>query len=136
MRDNRRLSGTRPKIVLLVDDQALIVSLLAWDIERAIPSSRVVIAGNGAEGLRVIRQVRPDVIVTDLMMPEMDGYEMVQNIRRESYGRKIPIIGITGSEQEDGRTIAFRGVCDEFLAKPFLHDELINKVLWLMSAGS
>jgi len=133
MKIKRGLSGKRLKTILIVDDQALIVSLLAWDIQHTIPASRVLTASNGAEGLRMARQIRPDVIVTDLMMPEMDGFEMVESIRRESRGRSIPVIGITSGEESDARTTAFRGLCDEFLAKPFSNDELINKVCGLMS---
>jgi CheY-like chemotaxis protein len=126
MKAKRGLSGKRQKTILIVDDHTLIVSLLAWDIQHTIPTSRVVTASNGAEGLRMAKQIRPDVIVADLMMPEMDGFEMVESIRRESPGQSIPVIGITSSEESGARTTAFRGLCDEFLAKPFNNDKLIQ----------
>jgi len=63
-----------------------------------------------------------------LMMPKMDGYEMVQLLRREQTGNRARIIGVSSSGALDARTKAFRTMCDTFLTKPFMPNELVEKL--------
>jgi CheY-like chemotaxis protein len=119
--------------ILIVEDHLIMLSLLSWDIRHKIPASHILTAVNGAEGLLKARQAQPDLIITDLMMPVMDGYEMVQSLRQEQNARQIPVIGISGHESTEAKTVAFRTVCDEFLAKPFDPQELLEKVSLLVS---
>ncbi|MBI1879615.1 MAG: response regulator [Chloroflexi bacterium] len=115
--------------ILVIDDDPLILSVMLQVLARAVtPSTNILTAYDGEEGLRIARQAQPDIIITDLMMPRMDGYELVQLLRSEETNSQARIIGVTSSGAMDGRTKAFRTLCDSFLNKPFMPNELIEKL--------
>ena len=78
------------------------------------------------------QQARPDLIITDLAMPKMDGYDMVKAIRQEQNGSSIPIIGISASDPADIRASAFRRLCNDVIDKPFSPQEVLNKITKLL----
>ena len=128
---------TKPTTVLIVEDQSIISLQLTHILENWTPSISILTAANGREGLLKVRQACPDLIITDLAMPKMDGYDMVKSIRQEQEGEAIPIIGISASDPADVRAGAFRALCDDFLDKPFYQREVLKKVESLLSrAGS
>ncbi len=115
--------------ILVVDDDPLILSVMLQVLARAVaPSTNIMTAYNGEEGLKLARQVLPDIIITDLMMPKMDGFELVESFRREEAACRTRIIGVSSSGARDARTTAFRKMCDSFLNKPFMPNELIDKL--------
>ena len=115
--------------ILIVDDDPLILTVIVQVIARAVaPSTHILTAYNGEDGLHKALEVQPDLIITDLMMPKMDGYEMVQLLRREQTGNRARIIGVSSSGALDARTKAFRTMCDTFLTKPFMPNELVEKL--------
>ena len=115
--------------ILIVDDDPLILTVIVQVIARAVaPSTHILTAYNGEDGLRKALETQPDLIITDLMMPKMDGYEMVQLLRREQTGNRARIIGVSSSGALDARTKAFRTMCDTFLTKPFMPNELVEKL--------
>lgn len=120
--------------ILVVDDDPLILSVILQVLARAVaPSTNILTAYNGEEGLRLARQNLPDVIITDLMMPKMDGFELVESLRREEMSSRTRIIGVSSSGALDARTKAFRKMCDSFLSKPFMPNELIEKLKHLVA---
>lgn len=120
--------------VLIVDDDPLILTIMLQVLGRAVtPTTNILTAYNGEEGLRLALQMRPELIITDLMMPKMDGYELVQSLRQEDTTTQARIIGVSSSGAMDARTKAFRTMCDSFLNKPFMPNELIEKVTRLAS---
>ena len=115
--------------ILIVDDDPLILTVIVQVIARAVaPSTHILTAYNGEDGLRKALEAQPDLIITDLMMPKMDGYEMVQLLRREQTVNRARIIGVSSSGALDTRTKAFRTMCDTFLTKPFMPNELLEKI--------
>lgn len=115
--------------ILVVDDDPLILSVMLQVLARAVaPSTQIMTAYNGEEGLKLARQILPDVIITDLMMPKMDGFELVESFRREEATCRTRIIGVSSSGARDARTTAFRKICDSFINKPFMPNELIDKL--------
>src|SRR5262249_39286343 len=90
--ERHRLGGHHT--VLIVDDDAEILSLHSRIVERA--GYRAVTAHNGREALAAVRGVRPDLILLDLMMPEMDGFAVLEALQRHETTRTIPVIVITG----------------------------------------
>lgn len=115
--------------ILIVDDDPLILTVIVQVIARAVaPSTHILTAYNGEDGLRKALELQPDLIITDLMMPKMDGYEMVQLLRREQTSNRARIIGVSSSGALDARTKAFRTMCDTFLTKPFMPNELVEKL--------
>jgi CheY-like chemotaxis protein len=93
-----------------------------------LPASQIITANNGEEGFLKACVASPDLIITGLTMPQMNGYEMVRLLRREKIGNTTLIIGLSGNVPQQSLTRAFRGSCDEFLAKPFSPEELQAKI--------
>ncbi len=86
------------------------------------------IAMNGIEGIEVLKKIRPDAIILDLMMPEMDGFEFCEQIKKNEQLKDIPIIVMSAFSTEDNiKRILALGACD-FFKKPFRVKELIEKV--------
>ncbi len=112
-------------VVLIIDDDPLILMVMQQMVQRAIGgSTQILTAQNGEEGLRKAEESRPQVIITDLMMPRMDGYDMVQSLRQKEVGEKARIIGMSSANAADVRTKEFRKLCDGFVGKPFKSHEV------------
>ena len=91
------MDQTKSIKVLIVEDQHLISLQLSHTLRSWSPSISIITADSGTEGLLKTRQIKPDLIITDLAMPKMDGYEMVKAIRQEQNSKSIPIIGISAT---------------------------------------
>ena len=114
------------KKVLLVDDDKLIDKMIStFFLSRGISTE---IAMNGIEGLEVLKKIRPDAIILDLMMPGMDGFEFCEQVKKNEQLKDIPIIVISAFCTEGNiKRILALGAC-EFFKKPFRIKELIEKV--------
>ena len=95
----------------------------------------VVEAGNGAEGIKLFQQTNPDLIITDLVMPETEGFEVLMNLKKMSPCAKIMVMsgGVRG-KTEDYLEIAMRLGASDVLAKPFSTDALLRAVDALLPA--
>ena len=120
------------KKILLVDDEALIAETTGMILEDEGYS--VVIAHNGIDGLAKARDEAPDLIITDYMMPRMDGLEMVKNLRQE--GLNIPTIMATSLPREKLPKSNRRAPYDAYLGKPFLDKDLLKAVRRLLNKGA
>jgi CheY-like chemotaxis protein len=114
--------------ILIVEDQYLISLQLSHILKSLGPTVSILTAQNGQEGVDRFFQTRPDLIITDLAMPKMDGYDMVKKIRDVPEGQAIPIIGISASDPADVRAGAFQRLCDDYLEKPFYQRDVLQKV--------
>ncbi|MFN2216832.1 MAG: response regulator transcription factor [Anaerolineales bacterium] len=111
------------KKILVVDDEKRLVTLVS---EYLIQSGfRVVSAYDGREALELARQEKPDLIILDLMMPEMDGYEFMQEHRKEF---DTPIILLTARVEDDEKVIGLEMGADDYITKPFRPRELVARV--------
>jgi DNA-binding response OmpR family regulator len=111
------------KTILVVDDKANVRQLLNEYLTGQ--GFKVVTATNGREALFAARHETPDVILLDLMMPEMDGYEFLQQYRRE---RSVPVIIITAREEETDAVLGLELGADDYVIKPFRMRELAARV--------
>ncbi|MBK8900519.1 MAG: response regulator transcription factor [Anaerolineaceae bacterium] len=111
------------KTVLVVDDEARLVNLVKAYLEQG--GFRVVTAKNGRDALFVARQEKPDLILLDIMMPEMDGHEFMRVHRQE---RQTPIILLTAKVEEDDKIIGLELGADDYVTKPFSPRELLARV--------
>lgn len=109
--------------ILVVDDEPHIVDLLRLALERE--RFQVEEATNGAEAVRKVRELMPDLVVLDVMMPEMDGFEALQEIREIS---TVPVIMLTVQATEPDRVRGLELGADDYLAKPFSHRELVGRI--------
>ena len=111
------------KTILVVDDEKRLVSLVASYL--AQEGYRVVTAYNGVEALPIASREKPDLIILDIMMPEMDGYEFMRLHRSE---RDTPIILLTARVADDERVIGLELGADDYITKPFRPRELVARV--------
>jgi DNA-binding response OmpR family regulator len=111
------------KSVLVVDDEARLVSLVRGYLEQE--GYAVFSATNGREALFVAREQRPDLIVLDLMMPEMDGWEFMREHRRE---HNTPIIMLTARIDDIDKVVGLEMGADDYITKPFSPRELVARV--------
>jgi two-component system phosphate regulon response regulator PhoB len=123
--------------ILLVDDESEIVELLEYNLRQA--GYTVVTARDGASALAEIRRRRPDIILLDLMLPDIAGTEICRRLRRDPSTQTIPVIMITARGEEIDRVVGFEIGADDYIVKPFSPRELvlrIGAVLRRTSTGS
>ena len=115
-----------PKKILAVDDEKHIVRLVQVNLERA--GYTVVTANDGKEALQKVADENPDLVVLDVMMPYMDGFEVLQNLRRSPATRDIPVIMLTAKAQDADVFKGWQSGVDCYLTKPFNPMELLSFV--------
>jgi DNA-binding response OmpR family regulator len=109
--------------ILIVDDEAHIVELVRLYLERE--GFRVDGAADGAQGLRLNRELRPALIILDLMLPEVDGLEVCRQVRAES---DVPIVMLTARDEDIDKIVGLELGADDYLTKPFNPRELVARV--------
>jgi DNA-binding response OmpR family regulator len=112
-----------PKTILVVDDEERLVSLIESYLSQE--GFRVLRAADGRQALAVARQERPDLIVLDIMMPEMDGYQFMRQHRQQA---DTPIIVLTARVEDDEKVIGLELGADDYMTKPFRPRELVARV--------
>jgi DNA-binding response OmpR family regulator len=115
-----------PKTILVVDDDEMVLSLLEANLRKT--GFAVLTAVNGKDALAIVSRAPVDIIVSDISMPEMDGLEFCERIRRTPEFVDIPFIFLTAHRGEDERIRGLRSGADEYLVKPFSVNELITRV--------
>ena len=115
--------------VLLVEDNPQIIQVLAYVLKEY---SNLHFAKDGQEGLDKTKTLRPDLIITDIMMPRKNGYELVQEIRQDPELKGIPIILLTSKADRTSRIQGFEHGADEYLTKPFNNQEVLVRVKGLI----
>ena len=115
-----------PLIVFVCDDERHIVRLIQVNLERQ--GYTVVTAFDGKEGLEKIRSEKPGLVVLDVMMPYMDGFEVLKTIRREPETENLPVIMLTAKAQDKDVFEGYHYGADMYLTKPFNPMELVTFV--------
>jgi len=118
-------SGGQP-VILTADDDPDIRELLAFRLERS--GYTVLQAVDGEEALALALEHTPDLAVLDVMMPKMDGFEVVRRMRAEETTKGIPIIMLTARAQDSDVEEGFDAGADDYLRKPFSPQELRARV--------
>jgi two-component system alkaline phosphatase synthesis response regulator PhoP len=113
--------------VLLVDDEKMITDPVARALTQA--GYQVLVAGNGRDGLALAREKEPDVVVLDVMMPEIDGWDVCRALRKDS---TVPILMLTALGDEVDRILGLELGADDYLPKPFSTRELIARLKALL----
>lgn len=107
--------------ILIVDDDKDILNMIA-NIYEIAGFKEVYKATNGYDALEIVRRNIPNIVISDVMMPEMDGFELLQEIRAVS---KVPVILLTAKNEAEDKFCGFELGADDYLAKPFLPKELL-----------
>jgi len=119
--------STTAKSILCIEDESEMIDLMRLILGRRGYEVRG--ATSGMDGLKLIREEKPDLILLDLMMPEMDGWEVYQQIKADEKTRDIPVIVVTAKAQSIDRVLGLHiAKVDDYIAKPFSPQELMNSV--------
>ncbi len=118
---------TEPPTIILIDDDTQLRFLTKEYLELE-GGYRVLTAGNGQEGWELLSQVHPSLIVCDVMMPIMDGYEFVQKLRQNPRLRSVPLIFLSAKGDVGDRITGLNAGGDVYLVKPFEPEELLAQI--------
>ena len=120
--------------ILVIDDDTSLLKMISIMLKRA--GHTTLVADNGADGVRVAAQEIPDMVVVDVMMPGMSGYEVCETLRKDLTTKKIPLLMLTALSQAEHRGRAEDAGADGFITKPVTRDDLIKHVEELLRTGA
>ena len=122
------------KKILIVDDEDHIRELLKFNLEKS--GYNVYMANDGVEGLRLAREKQVDLILLDLMLPGMDGFEVCKEIRKDNIISNVPIIMLTAKSEEIDKILGLELGADDYMTKPFSVRELSARIKALLRRSS
>lgn len=122
----KNYSTDNPKSILIVDDEVNIVISLAFLLEKE--GFQVQTAANGAEALQKYTDHKPEIILLDVMMPIMNGYETARKIRSIDVDSATRILFLTARGTQEDRQEGYVSGADDFIVKPFDNEEILNKI--------
>lgn len=115
------------KRVVCIEDEPEMIDLVRLILSRK--GFEVIGANGGIEGLEVVREEEPDLILLDLMMPDMDGWEVYQQIKADAKLRNIPVVVVTAKAQSIDKVLGLHiAKVDDYITKPFGPQELLDSV--------
>jgi len=117
------MSELKDKLILVVDDEAHMINFMRMNLE--LEGCRVISAPNGREALDKAREEMPDVVLLDIMMPGMDGFETLRRLRLFS---QVPVLILTAKDDEEDRIKGLELGADDYIGKPFSHRELVSRI--------
>jgi two-component system, OmpR family, response regulator VicR len=123
------------KSILCIEDEPEMIDLMRLILGRR--GFTVKGAAGGIEGLRMIRAERPDLVLLDLMMPDMDGWEVYQQMKADENTKNIPVIVVTAKAQSIDKVLGLHiAKVDDYLAKPFSPQDLLSSVEKVLKSKS
>ncbi len=122
------------KRVLLAEDDVNIAESISFLLERA--GFEVTVANDGRKALDSAMAAAPDVLVLDVMLPGLDGYQVLRTLRADRRGATLPVLMLTAKGQREDREMALKCGADLFITKPFSNAEIVSAVRTLADKGS
>ena len=121
------MNNTTVKQIVCIEDEPEMIDLIQLILSRR--GFKVTGAPGGKEGLQLVRDIHPDLVLLDLMMPDMDGWEVYQQMKAEESTRGIPVIVVTAKAQNIDKVLGLHiAKVDDYIAKPFSPQELVDSV--------
>jgi two-component system KDP operon response regulator KdpE len=117
------MSELKDKLMLVVDDEPRMINFMRMNLE--LEGCRVISASNGREALDKAREEMPDVVLLDIMMPGLDGFETLRRLRTFS---QVPVLVLTAKDEEEDRIKGLELGADDYIGKPFSHRELVSRI--------
>lgn len=114
------------KKILVVEDNEDTREILLYRL-KSMGNYEVLLAANGKEALEMATQSRPDLIIMDLKMPVMDGWEATKALRQKDWGRDLPVIALTAQAMERDEEKALNAGCNDYIAKPIMDYAVLKK---------
>jgi two-component system alkaline phosphatase synthesis response regulator PhoP len=119
--------SSEPSTIVCIEDEPGVIELIRLILERR--GLKVVGAGSGAKGLEVVRQVKPALVLLDLMMPGMDGWEVYRRMKADAMMKTIPVIIVTAKAEGIDEVLAKHiAKVDDYIKKPFSLQELLQAI--------
>jgi DNA-binding response OmpR family regulator len=118
-------------LILAVDDERDVTDLVAFQLTRA--GCTVLTAGNGRQALASVRERRPDLIILDLMLPDIDGFGICEILRRTPATATIPVVLLTAWATSDARHLGLELGALDYITKPFSSRDLVDRVQRLLA---
>jgi two-component system response regulator VicR len=127
------MNDTNTKKILCIEDEPEMIDLIRLILGRR--GFEVVGAAGGKEGLEKVRQHPPELVLLDLMMPDMDGWEVYQQMKADEKTKDIPVIVVTAKAQSIDKVLGLHiAKVDDYIAKPFSPQDLLNSVEKVLNA--
>ena len=129
------MSNKKTKFILCIEDEPEMIDLIRLILERR--GFNVQGAAGGMEGIKRVRELHPDLVLLDLMMPDIDGWEVYQQMKADESTRNIPVIVVTAKAQSIDKVLGLHiAKVDDYIAKPFSPQELLASVEKIFSKNS
>ena len=119
--------------ILIVEDEADIANLVSFNLERA--GFEVVVANDGLQGVKSAKAENPDLLVLDLMLPGLDGFGVLKELKRDPRTAQTPVLMLTARAQTGDRIKGLEAGSDDYLTKPFSPKELVLRVQAILKRG-
>jgi len=119
--------------VLLVEDEQDVAELIRYNLTKE--GYDVVMTANGADALRLARERQPDVVLLDIMVPQLNGWEVCRRLKKDPELSTIPVIMVTGRVEEGDKVLGFEVGADDYVTKPFSPRELIARIRAVVRRG-
>lgn len=120
--------------ILVVEDESDILELVRYNLQQA--GYRVIVAHDGLQALDLLREQKPDLVVLDILLPNLDGREVCRRIRQNPQTHHIPVLILSALSEETDRVVGFEIGADDYLTKPFSPRELVLRVKAILRRGS
>lgn len=118
-------TGAKPRI-LVVDDEPDLVAVLRMGL--SLEGFEVIEAADGAEGLKRAREDKPDLMLLDLMLPKMDGYQVCRSLKFDPRYKNLPILILSARPGDQDRRLALEMGADDFIHKPYDLKDLVTRI--------
>lgn len=122
---------SRQELILVVDDQEDMTELMAFNLTEA--GFRVALASDGIDAVQQASIAPPDLIVVDLILPEINGFSLCEFFRKNPATARVPIIMVSGWDYQLARELSFEAGANEYVTKPFSPRELVSRIKTLLA---
>ena len=119
-------AGGAPIKVLVIDDERNILDIIRFNLE--VEGYEVVTSRDGEEALRMVRELKPDLILCDIMMPEVDGLEVCRRLKADGRTNQIPVVMLSARTQAQDKVASIEAGADDFITKPFDFSDLVARI--------
>src|SRR5256884_4388757 len=119
--------------VLVVEDEQDVADLIRYNLAKE--GYDVQLVGNGADALKLARESRPEVILLDIMVPQLNGWEVCRRLKQDPETRAISVIMVTGRVEEGDKVLGFEMGADDYVTKPFSPRGLVARIRAVVRRG-
>jgi DNA-binding response OmpR family regulator len=119
--------------VLIVDDEGYIQRILTYVLQAE--GFEVLTAADGEEAVQQVKENHPDAVILDLMLPAMDGYQVLQIIRQDDAMRNTPVLVLSAKGRDLDRDTAIKAGASDYITKPFSPQRLVDRLQEMLAAG-